>query len=130
MISIELIREKPDLVRDAMKRRNADIAVDRILELDARRRSIIAEEGELRARRNEVSRSLGQTKERPPELIEEMRGVGEKIKVLEGERKAVEDETNAMLLTIPNIPRDDCPLGEDERGNEVVRTLGGRPPFP
>ena len=129
LISIELIREKPDLVRDAMRRRNADIAIDRILELDTRRRSIIAEEGELRARRNQVSRSLGQTKERPPELLQEMRGVGEKIKVLEGERKAVEDETNAMLLTIPNIPRDDVPLGEDESGNEVVRTLGELPSF-
>ena len=129
MISIELIREKPDLVRDAMRRRNADIAIDRILELDVRRRSIIAEEDELRARRNEVSRSLGQTKERPPELIEEMRGVGEKIKVLEGERKAVEEETNAILLTIPNIPRDDVPFGEDESGNEVVRTAGELPSF-
>ena len=69
-----------------MRRRNADIAIDRILELDTRRRSIIAEEGELRARRNQVSRSLGQTKERPPELVEEMRGVGERIKGLEGER--------------------------------------------
>ena len=67
MISIELIRSEPDLVRDAMAKRGEDVPIDRILELDAQRRSAIAEADNLRARRNEVSRQLGQMKERPPE---------------------------------------------------------------
>ena len=129
MISIDLIRNSPELVRDAMRRRSADVSIDRIVELDARRRSILVEEEELRARRNEVSRALGQTKERPPELLEEMRGVGAKIKDMEGERKGVEEETNTLLLALPNLPSDDVPVADDESGNTIVRTVGELPSY-
>ncbi len=112
-----------------MRRRGADVSIDRIVELDARRRSILVEEEELRARRNQVSRALGQTKERPPELLEEMRGVGANIKELEGDRKGVEEETNALLLTLPNLPSDDVPVADDESGNKVVRTVGELPSY-
>ncbi len=124
MIGIELIRENPDLVRDAIKRRGEDPPVERILELDSHRRSDIAEADQLRARRNEVSRDLGQTKERPPDLIEEMRGIGRRVKTLEEETRTTEDEINSLLLRLPNIPRDDVPDGEDEASNVVVRTVG------
>ena len=83
MISIELIRNDPDKVRDAMSRRGDDVPIGQILELDARRRATIAQADELRSRRNTVSRELGHGKERPPELIEEMREVGAKIRTLE-----------------------------------------------
>ena len=129
MINIDLIRNSPELVRDAMRRRGADVPLDRIVEFDARRRTILVEEEELRARRNEVSRALGQTKERPPELLEEMRGVGAKIKALEGERKGVEEETNSLLLTLPNLVSDDVPVAEDESGNTIVRTVGELPSY-
>ncbi len=129
MISIDLIRNSPELVRDAMRRRGADVPLGRIVEFDARRRTILVEEEELRARRNEVSRALGQTKERPPELLEEMRGVGAKIKALEGERKGVEEETNSLLLTLPNLVSDDVPVAEDESGNTIVRTVGELPSY-
>ncbi|MCH8206787.1 MAG: serine--tRNA ligase, partial [Chloroflexi bacterium] len=66
MISIELLRNEPDRVKDALRRRGEEAPIDRALELDVRRRSVIVEADGLRARRNEVSRQLGQTKERPP----------------------------------------------------------------
>lgn len=124
MISIELIRREPDLLREAGRKRGQDIPVDRILELDERRRSAILEGDVLRARRNEVNKQLGQVKERPPELIQEMRDVGAKVKTLEGEVRKVEEEINSLLLSIPNIPRDSVPLGEDESSNVVVRNVG------
>ena len=76
MISIELIRSEPDRVRRALEKRGQEVPVDRILDVDARRRAVIAEADALRARRNEVSKKLGRMKERPPELIDEMRQVG------------------------------------------------------
>ena len=79
MISIELIRQDPEAVREAMRKRDADVPIDRILELDQTRRSIISETDALRARRNEVSRQMGRSKERPQELIEEMRSVGGRV---------------------------------------------------
>ena len=129
MISIELIRNQPDLVREAMRRRGEEAPIDRILERDTVRRSAIAEADSLRARRNEVSKRLGQTKERPPELIVEMRGVGDQIKILESQIRETEEEIDNLLLNIPNIPRDDVPVGEDETHNVVLRTIGEAPSF-
>jgi seryl-tRNA synthetase len=129
LISIELIRKDPDFVRDGMKRRGEDAPIDRIIELDVERRKLIAEADGLRARRNEVSREIGRTKERPAELIEEMRGVGAQIKALEDNVKSAETEISALLLSVPNIPRDDVPVAEDESGNVVVRAVGDIPSF-
>ncbi len=124
MISIELIRKDTDLVKKAMEKRGEDVPLDRILDLDSQRREGIARGDELRARRNEVSKQIGRTKERPVELIEEMRQVGEKIKALEEETRAIEASLESLLLAVPNIPLDDVPIGEDETGNKVVRTWG------
>ena len=124
MISIERIRAEPELIREAMARRGEDVPIDRILELDRVRRSIIAETDRLRARRNEVSRELGRTKVRPPDLIEEMRGVGSQIREREARIRSAEEEIDALLLTIPNPPAANVPPGEDELGNVVVRRCG------
>ena len=129
MISIELIRSAPDTVRHAMESRGEELPIDRILDLDGRRRVAISEADSLRARRNDVSGRLGQTKERPPELIEEMRKVGTRIKALEDDIRTIEGELEAHLLMIPNVPADDVPVGDDETGNTEIRTAGEPPTF-
>ncbi len=129
MIDIQLIRNRPDEVRDAMRRRNEDAPLDRIVELDADRRTAIVEADNLRARRNEVSRQIGQTRERPQELIDEMRQVSARIRTLEETIRALESEVNALLLSIPNIPLDDVPPGADESANVVKYIKGEAPHF-
>ena len=129
MISIELIRSEPERVRDAAEKRGQQVPIDRIVELDARRRAVISEADGLRARRNEVSAAIGRSKERPAELIEEMRQVGARIKELQGETRAVEEELDGLLLNLPNIPEDDVPVGQDDSDNVVVRTIGEPPSF-
>ena len=129
MINIQLIRNRPDEVREAMRRRNEDVPLGRIVELDADRRSAIVEADELRARRNEVSREIGRTRERPQELIDEMRQVSARIRTLEETIRALESEVNALLLSLPNIPLDEVPDGADETANIVVRTEGEPPHF-
>ena len=129
MINIQLIRNRPDEVRDAMRRRHEDAPLDRITELDADRRSAIVEADELRARRNEVSRQIGQTRERPQELIDEMRQVSSRIRTLEETIRALESEINALLLSIPNMPLDDVPPGADESANVVKYIKGEAPHF-
>ena len=124
MINIQLIRNKPDEVREAMRRRHEDAPLDRITELDADRRSAIVEADELRAHRNEVSRQIGQTRERPQELIDEMRQVSARIRILEETIRALESEVNALLLSIPNMPLEDVPPGADESAN-VVKYIKG-----
>ena len=129
LISIELVRNEPDRVRRATDSRGDAAPIDRILELDARRRAVIPEADELRARRNEVSRQLGRMEQRPQELIEEMREVGSRIKDLQSEIRSLEEELHSHLLTVPNLPEEDVPVGADDSDNVVIRTEGEPPTF-
>ena len=129
MISIELIRRDPDLVREAMRKRAADVPVDEILSLDEERRSLIVRADALRARRNEVSREMGRSKDRPQELIEEMRSAGSQIRELEEELRSTGEKLDGLLLRVPNIPDESAPVGPDESANVVVKTVGELPTF-
>ena len=113
------------MVRQALVRRGEDPSpLDRVLDLDKRRRTLLAESESLRARRNEVSKQLGKMKDKPPETIAEMREVGSRIKALETDLKQVDADLTDLLLTFPNIPLDDVPVGEDESGNVLIKTHG------
>ena len=129
MINIELVRDQPELVSRAIERRGDDVDIGRIVELDSQRREVIVEADGLRARRNTVSRQLGRVSERPPELIEEMREVGGRIKRLEDQTRTLEQELDELLLTVPNILDDDVPAGLDEEANVVVKAVGAVPSF-
>ncbi len=129
MISIELIRSDPDLVREAMRKRDADVPIDEILFLDEERRSLIVQADALRARRNEVSREMGRSKERPQELIEEMRNAGSRIKELEERLRSTGETLDELLLRVPNIPDQSAPVGPDESANVEVKTVGELPSF-
>ena len=129
MISIDLIRRQPELVLEAGHRRGEEIPVERILELDVQRRAAIAERDNLRAFRNRVSRELGQAKERPPELIQQMRDTGARIRELDEAVRAADGDMEGLLAQVPNIPRDDVPQGADESENVPVRTVGELPEF-
>jgi seryl-tRNA synthetase len=124
MLSLQFIRENPALVREALGKRQSSEAIDDILAFDERRRSLLTEVEALRARRNEVSRDIGKTGERPPQLIEEMRQMGDRIKSLDGQVGEIEEQLNDLLLRVPNIPHPGVPMGKDESGNIEVRSWG------
>ncbi len=124
MLSMQFIRENPALVREALGKRQSSEDIDDILAFDERRRSLLTEVEALRARRNEVSREIGKTGEKPPQLIEEMRQIGDRIKSLEEQLKDIEEQLNDLLLRVPNIPHPGVPTGKDESGNIEVRSWG------
>lgn len=124
MLNIQLIRQNPEIVQEALAKRNDDAPLDEIIRLDREHRKLLPEIEALRARRNEVSKELGRMKERPPQLIADMRQVGERIKALEQEGARISGRLNEMLLRIPNIPHPDVPRGKDEGDNVVLRSLG------
>ena len=129
MLSIELIRQEPDMVREALLRRGEEAPIDGLLALDEHRRQLIHEGDELRGRRNAVSRELGRAAERPPELIEEMRQVGERIRELEQQVKDLETSLDEQLLSLPNLALPDVPSGAGEDDNVVINTWGEPPSF-
>ena len=124
MLSIELIRKDPEYVRQSLGRRGEEASIDQMLALDSRRRKLIHDADSLRAKRNEVSKSIGHTGQRDPAVLEDMRKVGDLISSAEQNVKALEQETTSLLLTLPNIPNDDVPQGDDESSNIVIRTWG------
>ena len=112
-----------------MARRGEDAPIDRIVGVDARRRAAIVEADELRARRNEASRQIGRTGERSQALMDEMRGIGGRIRELEEVIRGLDSELNGLLLGVPNAPADDVPAGMDESDNVVERVEGDAPEF-
>ena len=126
MIDINLIREKTDMVREAMAALNAEAPIDHILTLDARRRELLGEVEALRARRNAVSKEIGRIREAATRQarIEEMRAVGDRIQALEARLKEVEAELYEAMLLVPNLPGPDVPVGPDESHNVIVWTKG------
>ena len=126
MIDINLIREKPDMVKAAMVALNAEAPIDTILELDERRREVLSEVESLRAERNAVSKEIGRMKDQAARQakIEQMRAVGDRIKALEEDLKAVEGELDTAMLWVPNLPGPGVPAGPGEEQNVVVRQEG------
>ncbi|MCJ7724033.1 MAG: serine--tRNA ligase, partial [Anaerolineales bacterium] len=132
MLDIDLIREQPDLVRKALCDRQMDPAlVDRILALDRKRRSILTETETLKAERNAASKEISQIKDASARQsrIEAMRAVGDKIAALDEQVRQVEAELQVATSVIPNIPDPSTPLGKDEHGNVVLRTIGEQKSF-
>ncbi len=132
MLDIRLIRENPEIVREALRKRQADDAVvDSIVALDERRRTILSEVEKLKAERNTVSKEIGRMKdaESRQEKISAMRAVGDKISALDNDLRDVDSELNVAMSTLPNIPSDKTPYGVDESENVVLKTVGKIPEF-
>jgi seryl-tRNA synthetase len=127
---LHLLRENPDAIRDALKRRNmlesAGALVDHALTLDGERRAIIQRVEEIKARRNSVSQTVAQRKrasENVDDLVNEGRALGDEIDALQMHLGSTEEELNAVMLQIPNVPLADVPAGGAEN-NKVIRTWG------
>ena len=127
MLDINLIRETPEIVREALKLRNMDTAVvDEVQALDARRRALLIEAEALKNERNTVSREIGKSKDAAERQakIEAMRVVGDRIASLDEQVREVEDGLGKLVAVIPNLPDPSTPIGKDEHENIVVRTMG------
>lgn len=126
MLDIQVIREKPEEVRAALRRRGIDPPIDRILELDSQRRGLLTEVEGLKAERNRASKEIGKTREEAERQtrIQQMRLVGEKIEALDAQVSQTDEALLALMHEIPNLPDPSVPDGPDDSANPVVRTVG------
>jgi seryl-tRNA synthetase len=131
LLSAQFIRENEDRVRRDMARRGADVPIERILELDERRRDLIQQVESMRAERNVVSKEIGQTKDKDERdrRITAMRELGDRLDGFETQLRDVEAGLQAVLLEVPNILDPSVPEGADESANVVVATSGDIPVF-
>lgn len=126
MLDLRFIRENTDAVREGLARLHAEAPIDEILALDERRRRLLTEVEELKARRNAGSREIGRAAAGPEReaRIAEMRELGDRIAGLDVEVGRLDEELHGLLLLVPNMPDPDVPLGDGDEDNVVLRHWG------
>lgn len=127
MLDLKLIRENPGLVKQAAANKSEKCDIDGILELDRKRRDLIGAKEALEAQKNKASKEIAVAKKEgrdAAEAIIKMREVADNIDKLSDLLKEVEAELDKALLTVPNIPYHDVPVGKDETANKIIRQGG------
>ncbi len=131
MLDIKFIRENPAAVKKSIKDRNLKLDIDALLKSDAERRIILLSLEDLRAKKNKANEeitALLKQKQNPKEKIQEMKAISQEADLLDNKLKQLENEINAFLLTIPNIPHESVPIGDVSK-KAIVRTWGEQKKF-
>lgn len=132
MIDIKIIRENPEIVKEAVKNRGCKIDINEFLKIDARYRANLQEAEKLKHDRNVISDEIRKLKvagKSAASKIKEAKEIPDKIKKIDDDVKKLKEKMDEIILTIPNIPHKDVPVGADEKANKVVKTWGKIPKF-
>ena len=129
MLDIKFIRENPDLVKLAMRNRNADLGgeIDEILQLDLTRRELTSKVEKMKSQQNAVTKKVPTMKkvgEDTTEIMREMKVLSDEISALNGELGQVEKSLRERILAIPNVPNETVPVGHDDSDNVEIRRWG------
>ncbi len=127
MLDIKIIRENPDKVNELLKRRNPELSINEVLDIDVERRKIQTQADELRAKRKSESQKIGMMKkngENTDSIQEEVRILGDEIKALEEKEVELNEKQKNLLLSIPNMPDETIPIGADDSANAVKKVVG------
>lgn len=127
VLDMKFVRDHLDEVRQMLVNRNNSLNLDDFSSLEKKRRDILAEVEQLKGKRNTVSKQVSVMKkngENTDAIVAEMRSVGDRIGVLDGELKEVGERLRDILLHIPNMPKEDVPIGKDDTENPEVRKWG------
>ncbi|MGC6426521.1 MAG: serine--tRNA ligase [Akkermansiaceae bacterium] len=132
MLDIKAIRENPTHIKDRLATRSAEAAsmVDEVLACDETRRKAETDKQQLQSQRKSTSKEIGKLRangEDSSAIETEVKQLGEKIKELDEIGTTAGDRQTDLLLHIPNLPHDDCPIGDDEEANPVIRKWGEKP---
>ncbi|NLM22164.1 MAG: serine--tRNA ligase [Peptococcaceae bacterium] len=124
MLDLKFVRTNPEIVKEALAKRHAEINLDDFLRQEEQRRQLIFEVEKYKAERNKTSDEVARLKkngENAEHLISLMRDVGAKIKELDQKLSEIDNKMQEVLYTIPNIPHESVPVGKDEKDNLEVR---------
>lgn len=127
MLDMKFVRDNLEVVQQMLKNRNNSLSLDGFADLEKKRRDILNEVEQLKNHRNATSKKIGAMKkagEDTTEISAEMRKVGEKISALDNDLKEVENNLRDFLLNIPNMPKEDVPIGKDDTQNPEIRRIG------
>lgn len=125
MLDLKFIRENPDMVKEKLRAKQANVDVDAILYYDKVKREILTNLELLRVEQKKVSQEIvSYNEEKKRQLITLAKELSDKIKDLEIRLKEVENSLNKLLFDLPNLPQEDVPIGKDESENVVIKKWG------
>lgn len=130
MLDLKFIREHFDDVRKGAEAKGMTVNLGGIISLDERRRALIQEGEALKARRNQASGEIGRLKKEGRNAdgqIAEMETVKARIQEIDGELRTLEEQLNALLMTVPNLPHPSVPVGKTPGDNKEILTWGESP---
>jgi len=134
MLDIRLIRENTDLIKQRLANRSGDYAsvVDELLSIDTARRSAETERQKLQSDRNRISKDIGIAKKNGQDtssIEAEVRGINERIEEIGRDADAADLRQRDLLLGLPNLPHEACPVGHTAEENPEVRVWGAKPSY-
>lgn len=130
MLDIKFIRSNPDAVRESLRKRRSSLQLDQFLAIDQKRRDLLLETEGLKARRNQASTEVSRMKKErqtSEELMAELGAMSARIKELDDELKAINQQTTDWLLSIPNVPHLSVPEGASDEDNLEIKVWGEKP---
>ena len=133
MLDIKFIRSNPDEVKEALRKRRSKLDLEQFLAIDQKRRDLLLEVEDLKARRNQASGEMARMKkagENAEALLLELGAMSTRIKTLDEELKDIDQQTADWVMSIPNVPHSSVPEGVDEADNREVRSWGEKPAMP
>src|SRR5699024_1758767 len=127
MLDLKRIRINTEEVKEALSKRNEDYPIDEVLGLDKKRRELLTEVENMKARQNEVSKEIPKLKKEgkdASDVIKEMKNLSDNIKELDGEVKDIDKSLKELLLGIPNTPDGSVVEGVSDEDNIEIRKFG------
>ncbi len=124
MLDIKILRTEPDKIREALKNRNNDLDITPAIELDLKRREILGEVEQMKAKQNEISKQIPTMRkagESTDAIFAEMKELSNEIKDLDAQVSEIDAKLRDFMLRIPNIPSAKSPIGVDDTQNKEVR---------
>lgn len=127
MLDIKILRNEPEKIKEALKKRNNDLDITPAIELDKQRREILSEVEKKKAQQNEISKKIPQMKkagEDTSKIFADMKELSNEIKEDDDKVRDIDAQLRDYMLRIPNIPNDSCPVGTDDSDNLELRKNG------
>ena len=130
MLDIKFIRENPDLIREAIRKKKVTADVDRLLDVDAKRLEALKEVEQLRAEQNQASDAIAQlTGDERAEKIAAMKSFKQGLVDKEADLAKLETEWHELMLTIPNVMDPSVPEGDSDADNVEIHKWSEMPEF-
>ncbi len=124
MLDIQFIRDNPEFVQEKSKQKGYDVNVGELLTLDSERRTRLTQAEELRRRRNELAAKLKSGGRPSDEQVAAGKQLKEELAQIETDLKAIGEQYEALLASVPNMPLQDVPIGATEDENVIAKQVG------